>query len=402
MRRLKSFWSNTSGNIAMMMAIGAVPLCLGVGAAVDMSRAHYTRSVLQGAADAAAIAGGTSKDKSDAAINSIVQQYLKANHAENVLEYVTAMTHTMDMGRGTFTVAIDGTIPTSFMAIAGFADLSIGARSEVNVGSQALEMVLVLDNTGSMAGVKIDNLKSAATNLVNIIQNETSDYADVKMAVVPFAEYVNVGVVNQTAAWVDDSTLAGGPFAGCVGSRAAPLDLVAGTSGGRYPALTGQPCNVELLPLTTDLNAVKARIAMMVSTGATYIPTGLIWGWNVIDAQQPYTQGRTNTQLKAVNGRKAIVLMTDGENTISPSGPTHDGRDTATSNTNLAAICESVKGDDVEIFTVSFMVPSLTIKDILENCASTPTKYFDADNFAELTAAFSQIARELAAVRLTQ
>ena len=386
----------------MMLAFAALPLGLAAGAAIDMSRVSYVKTVLQGAADAAAMAGGVSKNKSDEVLKKTVEEYLRANHAEDVLQYVSNVERKLDTSAGTFRVTINGSIQTSFMSLAGFKDVDVGATATVNVGSQALELALVLDNTGSMAGPKTANLIAAATNLVNIIQQESSGNADTEIAVVPFAEYVNVGVSRLGESWIDASTLGGQPFSGCVGSRNEPRDLQAGASGAGYPALAGVPCNVEVLPLTSDLNAVKAKIATMAASGATYIPTGLLWGWNVLDAPAPFTEGRSTPQMQQVNGRKAIVLMTDGENTISPSYPMHDGGDPAVSNAKLEDLCQRVKNDKVEIFTVSFMVPSETIKEILVNCASTPGQYFDADNAAELNAAFQQIARDLAAVRLTQ
>jgi Flp pilus assembly protein TadG len=402
LRRFKSFVANTVGNVAMTFALCVLPFGLSAGVAIDYGRSYFARTVLQGAADAAALAGGTSKDKSDAAIAMVVKQYLDANGASDILQYVSKIDQQLDMSKGTLTVIVEGNIRTTFMGMAGFKSMDIGALSVVSVGSQALELALVLDNTGSMAGTKISNLKAAATTLVDIIQKEASDYADTKIAVVPFAEYVNVGVARGTEPWVDKAPLLSRAFSGCVGSRTSPRDVEVGSNGESYPALANEPCNVELLPLTKDLVSVKSRIAAMVSTGATYIPAGLMWGWNVLDASVPFTEGRTAADLKSINGRKVLVLMTDGENTISPTYPTHDGRDVAASNTTLADMCAKVKSDNIEMYTVSFMVPSVTVKNILVGCASAPTKYFDADNATELNAAFTQIARDLASIRFTQ
>jgi hypothetical protein len=41
-------------------------------------------------------------------------------------------------------------------------------------------------------------------------------------------------------------------------------------------------------------------------------------------------------------------------------------------------------------------------KQMLTRCASSPTKYFSADDPAQLIKVFSDIARDLAATRLTQ
>jgi Flp pilus assembly protein TadG len=398
---LKRLLNDQAGNIAVSMAIVALPLLVSAGAAMDFARANHVRTVLQNAADAAALAGATNQDKSDAALTLIVSQYLDANGANDALRFVSKIEQKTDKTKGTFSVTIAGKIDTGLMAVTGLADMDVHAFSEVNLGSQALELALVLDNTGSMSGSKIANLKSAANNLIDILKQESSDYAETKIAVVPFAEYVNVGPSRLGESWINAATLGGQPFTGCVGSRSSPSDLQAGASGEAYPAIANQPCNVELLPLTSNISAVKSRISAMVSTGYTYIPTGLLWGWNVLDSDAPFTEGRTKAALQELKGRKVIVLMTDGENTISPTYPTHDGFDVASSNAKLTELCGKVKDDSIEIYTVSFMVPTDTIKDILTACASDPQKYFDADNSAELSSAFAQIGRDLSAIRLT-
>jgi Flp pilus assembly protein TadG len=399
---MRKFLKSQSGNVTILLGLSLVPLMLATGAAVDMIRSNNTRTLLQGAADSAAVAGAASKDRTTAGLKQVVEDYLKANKAMDALQYVSNITQDMDMGQGTFTVKISGKIDTAFMHLAGFPTMDVGAVSQANVGATALELAMVLDNTGSMAGAKIDSLKASANQLITILEGEKGDYSTLKIGVVPFAEYVNVGTGNLGAAWLDASAVTAANWLGCVGSRNAPFDADAGTSGGLYPALTGQPCNQSIQPLTEDIGVVRAKINAMTAQGNTYIPTGLLWGWNVIDSQEPFTEGMSPAALAAARGRKAIVLMTDGENTISPTYPTHDGFVPSTSNGKLADVCANVKGTNVEVFTVSFMVNSQPIKDLLSGCASQPENYFDASNSAELYASFTEIGRSLASIRLTQ
>ncbi len=402
MRLNAGFWKNTNGNISIMLGLAMVPVMLGAGAAIDFGRASYARTVLQGAADAAAIAGATSKDKSVAKLQAIVEEYLAANNAGQAVQYMTKIVQNTDSKTGTYNVIVEGSLPTSFMAVAGIKTIDVGVRSQVNIGTQTLEIALVLDNTGSMAGSKIANLKTSAISLVDIVEKETSGNGDTKIAVVPFAEYVNVGTSVGSPSWLDSKGIGKATWGGCVGSRSKPNDLSLGAPSEKYPAVANVPCNVQVLPLTANMASVRSRINLMSATGSTYIPTGLLWGWNVLDNSAPFTEGLSKGQLKATKARRAIILMTDGENTISPSYPTHDGKDASVSNANLTALCNNVKGDDVEIFTVSFMVPSVTIKKILENCATSPVSYFDAANSTDLSKAFANIARDLSAVRLSQ
>ena len=65
------------------------------------------------------------------------------------------------------------------------------------------EIALVLDNTGSMRGQKLTNLKDAATKLVDSLSSTTKDPNDLRIALVPFTMTVNVGPTYQTADWID-------------------------------------------------------------------------------------------------------------------------------------------------------------------------------------------------------
>jgi len=74
-----------------------------------------------------------------------------------------------------------------------------------------IEVAMVLDNSGSMGSSnRMKHLKDAAECAVNILLNGTcdddatsGDIPNVKIGIVPFTEFVNVGPANATAAWMD-------------------------------------------------------------------------------------------------------------------------------------------------------------------------------------------------------
>ncbi|MGE0284039.1 MAG: hypothetical protein AB7P20_25970, partial [Rhizobiaceae bacterium] len=74
------------------------------------------------------------------------------------------------------------------------------------------------------------------------------------------------------------------------------------------------------------------------------------------------------------------------------------------SNDYAEMLCDAMKADDIEIFTIGFMLESG--KDILKDCASPDTDdlkhYYDASNGEELNAAFDAITRNYEVLRLTQ
>jgi hypothetical protein len=67
----------------------------------------------------------------------------------------------------------------------------------------------------------------------------------------------------------------------------------------------------------------------------------------------------------------------------------------------MRAICDFAKSRNIEVFTVSFEVVEAISKAAMKSCASSTAHNFNADNRAELTAAFQKIARSLINVRLT-
>ncbi len=52
--------------------------------------------------------------------------------------------------------------------------------------------------------------------------------------------------------------------------------------------------------------------------------------------------------------KRYLVLMTDGENTISPTYPYHDGSNTTTANNLTRDICTNIKADNIEVFSIAF------------------------------------------------
>jgi len=70
--------------------------------------------------------------------------------------------------------------------------LPVGAHSEVNRSSKNIEVALVLDTTGSMAGTRIADLKTAANSLIDIVVQPIQTPWYSKVAIVPYSMAVNL------------------------------------------------------------------------------------------------------------------------------------------------------------------------------------------------------------------
>jgi hypothetical protein len=269
-----------------------------------------------------------------------------------------------------------------------------------------LEVALVLDNTGSMAGSKEAALRKAGRELVDTVM---VDQADVKVAVVPFSQYVNVGVGNGTAPWLAVTALpALVTWAGCVRSRPQPLDVSDRSPEIPYPFLAQQSslsrnyfCPNPLTPLTAEKSVVMAAIdSMVMSSLSTYIPAGLMWGWNVLTPAPPFSEAR------AKGVRKAMVLMTDGANTATlfPGGFHQPDPNPAQTVNTMLTLCSNIKQAGIHLYTVAFAISGADLPVIgqLRTCASDSGSAFTADDGTALIQVFRDITKQLKVLRLAR
>lgn len=110
---------------------------------------------------------------------------------------------------------------------------------------------------------------------------------------------------------------------------------------------------------------------------------------------------------------KAVVFMTDGiadmgwEKTAygflneGRLGTTNEGVAEAEINNRLSTICEAMKAEGIQVFSVMFAVTNPSIETTYRDCASQPDYFFNSPTGDELDAAFREIGRRLASLRLT-
>ncbi len=268
-RGLRSFISDAAGNTAIIFALGALPLMLAAGAAVDYSRASQAKANLQAAVDSAALGALADKalvadiiqGKGEATLKARVVNYLRLNKASEALSSLSEISVKYDPVSKNVIVSVLGNLDTAMMKLGGISSMDVGAVAEIGIGITALEVALVLDNTGSMKGQKIADLKAAATMLVDEVLGSEKTAAYLALGIVPFSEYVNIGVGTKTLGWLDNKTYpAGTNWEGCVGSRPSPQDeSIRMNSFDKYTPVGGENCGEPLLNLTTDRKAIMTQ-----------------------------------------------------------------------------------------------------------------------------------------------
>jgi hypothetical protein len=163
------------------------------------------RERMQGALDAATLAVGSWPGLGDGQMQAKAQEYFNANYAASNSFGTVSPVHLSTSGNS-IVVSASASVPTTFMRVANINNIDVAATTTVLVGMGTAEVALALDNSGSMAGSKIDALKTAASDLVDRLfaAAQNSPEADpIKIAIVPFAAGVNVGSQYASAPWMD-------------------------------------------------------------------------------------------------------------------------------------------------------------------------------------------------------
>ena len=198
---LKRFSHCRRGNVAMMFALSLPLLVMTSLVGVDVHRISTVRANLQDALDAAALAAARSPHMDEANITTVGMAALRAN-----LQAYPQITLREDLTTFRLTeegaviadsrVDVETLVANIFLPPYGQLmedQVQVGVASEVLRSSNNLEVALVVDVTGSMAGSKLSDLKDAAGELVDlVVQDQQTPYYS-KVSLVPYAMSVNVG-----------------------------------------------------------------------------------------------------------------------------------------------------------------------------------------------------------------
>ena len=260
---LRRFAGDRRGVSAVAFAISfavLAPMTLGI---FDVYTSTEQRGKLQDALDAATLYAARSPAVTSADIAAAGDKALAAN---------LQMIHGASLHSSSFALVGTKVVATASVDLPAFAPAEfthapVTVNAEVQRALDRLEVVLVLDNTGSMSGTKIATLKTQAKILIDklvVAAARSSDPYPLKIALVPFSQTVrvqgttplsgtNYNTVSHTGpaipAWIDPEGKAhatagvafdtfdvrtdrltmmrniGQSWAGCVETRPAPYDV---------------------------------------------------------------------------------------------------------------------------------------------------------------------------------
>ncbi|MEQ1717087.1 MAG: pilus assembly protein TadG-related protein, partial [Hyphomicrobium sp.] len=181
-------WRDDAGTVSLIFGMVALVLFSFIGAAVDYGRWSNANARTVDALDAALLAAGRALQSSQSEQDALAvaeKMFLENANSRLQLKSPKVTVAIVDGGMALEANAT-GKIVTPFMGLMNFATLTVNAHSKVGFsvgagssqGGSDLEISMMLDVTGSMcadgegpcnSSSKLDALKSASSDLVNII-----------------------------------------------------------------------------------------------------------------------------------------------------------------------------------------------------------------------------------------
>jgi Flp pilus assembly protein TadG len=183
-------------------------------------------------------------------------------------------------------------------------------------------------------------------------------------------------------------------------------------------------CPEQAITTLTNKKAdlLAAINGLVYPRGNTHIPVGAVWGWRLLS---PDWRGLWGGDMDSNSlpleydeplSQKAMILMTDGTNTMSRSiytaygwlddnhlGTTSESTAVTRLNTKTTTICNAMKAKGVLIYTIVFGNDSSTSsKNLMRNCASETDFYFFSPSSAALKTAFKAIGDSLSKLRVSR
>ncbi|MDJ0942145.1 MAG: pilus assembly protein TadG-related protein [Kiloniellales bacterium] len=404
------------GTAIVLLGFSVFVLVGAAGLAFDAGRGYMLNARLSQAVDAAALAGGRSLSIGGGGdYKAIIKKYFKANLPDGYMGAdVQEPTITLSTEGDEIEVFATATVPTTLMRVLGSKSMKIDARAVVHRAVKGMEVALVLDNSGSMSGSKMGDLKDSSKLLVDILYGDNETVEDLYVSLVPFSgrtnvkdqveihptsppnpDYVCLDMRSGTFA-EDDTPPATSPF-----GHFSNGEYTHENDPGKYKS---KVCpKAQVTPLIQPKTSVKSAIDAMQAKGCTRYDIGSVWGWRNISPEWRAVWSGSSASLpldyEEADMEKAIIIMTDGANTPDCLQDVQTQEETEQA---FARICADMKANGIVIYTITFKLDDPDTNTLFRECASGAERYFKSPSGDQLEAAFTAIANDLSTLRLSQ
>lgn len=337
------------GMIVFALVLFTLMLWMG-GMAVDLMRYETARTELQNSLDRCTLMATSLKQSLDA--EAVVTDCMEKMNLGESIQGIQVV-----QGMNSRNVVSDGLVDTHphFLPMMGIPKLDALGHSAALQSITNVEIVLVLDVSGSMSGTKIANLKTAAKEFVATMLDSDPEKR-VAISIVPYNAQVNLGPVLRAkynavhqhgVTDVNCLEVPASAYSSLALSRnlAIPMMAYADISNStdtsntyiaptnssnakpNYGSAFCKPTTVNIVRLPSQNKAaLQSQIDALQAGGNTSIMLGMKWGTALLDpsARPMFAElidaGAMSTTLKGrpfdytdKESMKVMVVMTDGE-----------------------------------------------------------------------------------------
>ena len=336
-RALRRYRDEEDGTLLIFGVYIFVLILMVGGIGIDLMRIERDRSKLQYTLDRAVLAAADLDQELDP--KAVVRDYFEKSNMDAYLGAIT-----VDEGLGYRTVSADANaeVRTQFMHMTGLDTLSAPAIGTAEERIGTLEVVMVLDVSGSMnRNNRLVNLKVAAKEFVDKILDQ-SRAGSVSISIVPYATQVNAG---EPLLSKFPNVTAEHNYSHCVNfienqykkTDIGVTEILERTAHFDPFTYSESPIAMPVCPIragtaivahTNVRQQLHDAIDAMSASGNTSIDVGMKWGAALLDPDlRPVVTGLVNDGIVPAefNGKpanfndgqtlKVIVVMSDGQNT---------------------------------------------------------------------------------------
>ncbi len=351
-RKMQRFGEDEDGAVVAFTLFMLVMMLIAGGVAVDVMRHEMERARLQNTLDASVLAAAGAPNGTER--KTIVEDYFAKAKMSQYLDGVDDGGDMLALNSSKVTASASKTVNTYLMKLLGIDTLTAATVSGAERHIPKLEVVLVLDVSGSMeTNNKLVNLKSAAKEFVSSVLGNSAT-GETVISVVPFSWSVTPTQGMYSALAVDErhkystclvfedndhkhASLATGNSGF---SSGLPVNQMIYTSvyGGfdDFNSSAWRSCYaedyMEILPFSFNKTALHSKIDALLASGNTSGDQGMNWGAALLDptfgqiTDDLIYSGEVDATLTAIPASyddqetlKVVVMMGDGQNTSSYS-----------------------------------------------------------------------------------
>jgi Flp pilus assembly protein TadG len=235
--------------------------------------------------------------------------------------------------------------------------------------------------------------------------------------------------------WTAASTNPMTTWTGCITDRTQPYDAqndtpTANTTATLFPAnqylenseaycaTNNSPPLQQIVPMSTSWSSLKATVNAMQPTGGTDQSVGLAWAWETLLTTGP-TPFNAPAEDPSYTYNRVIILLSDGLNTEDRWPANGDGSTQNVNAQNVGLIdvrqalqCQNIKNPidpktglpmyTIYTIQVNTSSPADPTSTVLQNCASSPDKFFMLTSSSQIVTTFTTIGTQLSQLRVAR